>query len=379
MHTMTFFPLGNADCCRIELSCGRTILIDFAATKDPNDDNDPRCDLPGLLKDGLKKTNRDYFDVVAFSHLDKDHFKGASSFFHLEHAKKYQVGERIKMNVMWVPAAFITEVGPDDDEARILQREARYRFRQAKGIRVFSRPERLEKWCEKNHIKFEDRLHLITDAGEIAPEFSLRKDQIEFFVHSPFAIRQNDKPVEDRNEDSLVLHATFDVEGVHTKALMLADSTHEVLSQIVDITEFKRNEKYLEWDIVKIPHHCSYLSIGPDKVTKKTTPVPQVAWLYEKKGQRGAIAVSTSKPIPQAGSTEDRDSQPPHRQAANYYKDVTRALVGQFVVTMEHPSRNSPKPLVIEIGQSKATLKKSVVSAGIIATSGRAPRAGSQR
>ncbi len=379
MHTMTFFPLGNADCCRIELSCDRTILIDYAATKDENDDNDLRCDLPELLKDGLKKNNRDYFDVVAFSHLDKDHFKGASDFFYLEHAMKYQVGKRIKMNMMWVPSAFITETSPDDDEARILQKEARYRFRQAKGIRVFSRPERLEKWCEKNDMKLHDRLHLITDAGEIAPEFSLCKDHIEFFVHSPFAIRQNDKPVEDRNEDSLVLHATFDVAGVHTKVLMLADSTHEVLSQIVDVTEFKGNEEYLEWDILKIPHHCSYLSIGSEKGTSKTTPVTQVARLCEKKGHRGAIAVSTSKPIPVGGSNEDEDSQPPHRQAANYYKDVTRALVGQFVVTMEHPSRNSPKPLVIEIGQSKATLKKSVVSAGIIATSGRAPRAGSQR
>ena len=376
MHTMTFFPLGNADCCRIELSCDRTILIDFAATKDENDDYDRRCDLPELLKDGLKKKNRDYFDAVAFSHLDKDHFKGASDFFFLKHARKYQTEDRIKMDVMWVPAAFITEVGPDDDEARVLQREARHRFRQKEGIRVFSRPERLRKWCEKNDIKLNDRLHLITDAGKTAPEFSLINDQIEFFVHSPFAIRQNENTVEDRNEDSLVLHATFRVAGVHTKALMLADSTHAVLSQIVDITQSKDNEKYLEWDVVKIPHHCSYLSIGPKKGTNKTTPVPQVARLYKKRGNSGAIAVSTSKPIPKVGSDDDKDSQPPHRQAANYYKDVTRALVGQFVVTMEHPSRNAPKPLVIEIGKSKATLKKTVMSAGYIATSGPAPRAG---
>ena len=376
MHTMTFFPLGNADCCRIELSCDRTILIDYAATKDENDDDDRRCDLPELLKDGLKQKNRDYFDVVAFSHLDKDHFKGASDFLFLEHARKYQAEGRIKMNVMWVPAAFITEPSPDDDEARILQKEARHRFRQAKGIRVFSRPERLEKWCEKNDIKLHDRLGLITDAGEIAPEFSLGKDHIEFFVHSPFAIRQNDNTVEDRNEDSLVLHATFGVAGVHTKALMLADSTHEVLSQIVDITESKRNEKYLEWDIVKIPHHCSYLSIGPDKGTNKTTPVPQVARLYEKNGQHGAIAVSASKPIPQAGSDDDKDPQPPHRQAAKYYEDAIRSVNGQFVVTMEHPSRNSPKPIVIEIRDNKATLIKSVERTGFVATSQRAPRAG---
>ncbi len=372
MHTMTLFSLGNADCCRIELDCGSTALIDFADTRDADDDDDRRCDLPKLLRADLKEKGRDYFDVVAFSHLDKDHFKGATDFFHLEYAQKHQNGGRIKMNVMWVPAALITESNPDDDEARILQREARFRFREGKGIRVFSRPERLEEWCEKNGIKLDERLHLITSAGELAPEFSLQKHQAEFFVHSPFAVRQDDNTVEDRNEDSLVLQVTFEVNSVRTKALLLADSTHEVLTQIVEITESKQNTSRLEWDIVKLPHHCSYLSIGPEKGKDKTTPVPKVAQLYEKKGQDGAIAVSTSNPIPLAGSDEDNDPQPPHRQAARYYKDVVSTLGGQFVVTMD----KAPKPVVIEIGNNKATLKKGTLSAGVVATSQRAPRAG---
>ena len=376
MHTMTLFSLGNADCCRIELDSQSMLLIDFADTKDPRDAGDRRCKLAELLRADLKEKNRDYFDVVAFSHLDKDHIMGSSDFFFLEHATKYQGEGRIKMNVMWVPAAVITEPSPDDDEARVLQKEARYRFRRAKGVRVFSRPERLEKWCETNGINLNERLHLITNAGEVAPEFSLAKDQLEAFVHSPFAIRQDDNSVEDRNEDSLVLHLTFDVDGVHTKALMLADSTHDVLAQIVDITKSKENESRLEWDIVKLPHHCSYLSIGPEKGTTKTSPVPAVAWLYEDKGQDGAIAVSTSEPIPLAGSADDEDPQPPHRQAARYYEDVAVSLTGQFIVTMEHPSRHAPKPIVIEIGTNKATVKKPAFSGAYVATSERAPRAG---
>jgi ribonuclease BN (tRNA processing enzyme) len=154
------------------------LLIDFADTKDPHDDGDRRCNLADLLRADLKEKSRDYFDVVAFSHLDKDHITGSSDFFFLEHAAKYQGRGRIKINVMWVPAAVITEPSPDDDEARILQREARYRFRRAKGIRVFSRPERLEKWCERNGVDIHERLHLITNAGEVAPDFSLAKDQL---------------------------------------------------------------------------------------------------------------------------------------------------------------------------------------------------------
>jgi len=376
MHKITFFPLGNADCCRIDLECGKKILFDFADTRDPEDEDDLRCDLPNEIRDNLEDNDRDYFDVVAFSHLDIDHFKGATDFFYLEHAKKYQSDERIKMKVMWVPAALITEQSPDDDEARILQKEARYRFREGKGIRVFSRPERLRKWCEKNDIDLDDRLDIISDAGTVASEFSLDKDKVEFFVHSPFAIRQDENTVEDRNEDSLVLHTTFEIDGVQTKALFLADSTHEVLSQIVDITKAKENHCRLEWDIAKLPHHCSYLSIGPEKGEDKTEAVEQVDWLYGEHGQGGAIAVSTSKPIPTAGSDEDEDSQPPHRQAANYYKEITENLGGQFVVTMEHPTAKAPKPFVIEIGGNKATLKKATATAVITATSRRAPRAG---
>lgn len=376
MHTMTFFPLGNADCCRIDLECGKSILVDFADTRDPADDDDPRCDLPEILRADLKARRRDYYDVVAFTHLDRDHFGGATEFFHLEHATKYQGDGRVKMNIMWVPAAFITEKAPDDDEARVLQREARHRFKAGKGVRVFSRPERLRDWCEENHLRLEDRLELISDAGTLAPEFSLASDKAEFFIHSPFAIRQDKNTVEDRNEDSLVFQVTFEVDAVLTRGLLLADSTYDVLAQIVDVTRAKKNDVRLEWDIAKLPHHCSYLSIGPEKGQDKTEPADQVAWLYEQQGLRGAIGVSTSKPIPIPGSAEDEDPQPPHRQAANYYKGVAGDLNGQFMVTMEHPNTKAPEPLVIEIGRDKATPKKTARTAAVIATTRSAPRAG---
>jgi len=376
MHKMTFFSLGNADCCRIDLECGKKLLFDFADTCDPEDENDLRCYLPKELREDLDACNRDYFDVVAFSHLDKDHFSGATEFFYLEHDKKYQGEDRIKMNVMWVPAALITEQGPDDDEARILQKEARHRFREEKGIRVFSRPERLRQWCEENGIKLDDRVRMITDAGELAPEFLLSTDKVEFFVHSPFAVRQDENTVEDRNEDSLVMQVTFEIDRVQTKAMLSADSTHEILSDIVGITRNKGNDHRLEWDIAKLPHHCSYLSIGPEKGQSTTKAVEQVEWLYKEQGQDGAIAVSTSKPIPEAGTDEDKDDQPPHRQAAEYYREVATDLRGQFVVTMEYPTPKAPKPIVIEIGRTKGTLKKGVLGAAYVATSQRAPRAG---
>lgn len=377
MHKITFFPIGNADCCRIVLENGKRILFDYANTRNPEDKYDLRCDLPEELREDLAHAKKNYYDVVAFTHLDEDHFKGASDFFWLDHAEKYKGEDRIKINTLWVPAAIITEKSVDKEEGRIIQREARYRFKEGKGIRVFSRPERLKEWCEENKISLEDRTNLITDAGNLAPEFTKDVDGVEFFVHSPFAKRLNEREVEDRNDDSIVMQAVFEVGGVATKMLLMADVAHEVISDIVEVTRDKKNRpERLEWDIVELPHHCSYTALGPEKGEDKTEPVENVAWLYEEKGQKGGIIVSTSDPMPIKGSEEDEDDQPPHRQAANYYKDVVSELEGEFQVTMEHPKKTAPKPIVIEIDRSKATLKKTALSGIGAITTSRSPRAG---
>ena len=147
----------------------------------------------------------EHFDVVAFTHLDRDHYAGATEFFYFEHTKKYQGDvdgkRRIKMDEMWVPAAVITESfsADADVEAKAIQKEARERFKTKSGIRVFSRPERLREWCTRNEVDLEDRKQLVTDAGELVPGLNLAEDDVEFFVHSPFAIRQDENTIEDRN------------------------------------------------------------------------------------------------------------------------------------------------------------------------------------
>src|SRR5262249_15170003 len=134
-----------------------------------------------------------------------------------EHAIKYQGEERVKIREMWVPSAVITEDAVEDEEGRVIQREARHRFKRGEGIRVFSRPERLREWCEKNGVKLDDREHLITDAGQCVAGFTKESDGVEFFVHSPFAKRLPDGAVEDRNRDAIVMQATFVTQGVETK------------------------------------------------------------------------------------------------------------------------------------------------------------------
>lgn len=346
---INFFPLGNADTLRIDLADDRKVLVDYAAVRNGEDDDDKRCDLPEQLRRDLKSAGRDYYNAVCITHTDSDHCKGFGDFFWLEHAAMYQGGDRIKIKELWVPAAAILEENLKDD-ARLVRSEARHRFRQGKGVRVFSRPERLKQWCKDQGIDFEQRKHLIVDAGKLVPGYDKHgPEKVEFFVHCPFAWRQDDNTVVDRNEDSIVLHATFLEGGTESRLFLASDVNHETLSAIVQSSRKHGNDDRLRWDIMKLPHHCSYLSLGPERGANETQPVPDVKWLFEDQREDSSTIVSPSNPIPTKGSEEDKSVQPPHRQAANYHKRISDECDGEFVVTMENPSKADPKPFAYKV------------------------------
>ena len=371
---LNFFPLGNADTLRIDLADDRKVLIDYAAMRNGAAE-DRRCDLPEELRKDLRKAGRDYYDVVCITHTDSDHCKGFGDFFWLDHAAKYQGGDRIKIKELWVPAAAILEEGLKDC-ARIVRSEARHRLREGKGIRVFSRPERLKEWMENEGIDFQARKHLIVDAGRTVPGFEKTgPERVEFFVHCPFGWRQDENTVIERNEDSIVLHATF-VEGMRESRLFLAsDVNHETISAIVQVTRYHKNEDRLRWDIMKLPHHCSYLALGPERGTDETKPEPDVKWLFEDQREDGAVIVSPSDPIPAKGTEADKSVQPPHRQAANYHRRIANERDGEFEVTMEHPTTTNPKPFAYKVTAFGIALD---ISAPMVSSSAAAatPKAG---
>jgi hypothetical protein len=372
---LIFHPLGNADCTRFDLADGKKMLVDYADMRNPDDPFDRRIDLPTELKSDLRAAKRNYYDVVLFTHLDDDHCCGSGDFFWLEHALKYQGEGRIKIRDLWVPAAAILEDGCEDS-ARIIRQEARHRLKIGSGIRVFSRPTKLKEWLEKNGLTLESRAHLITDAGQYVPGFSTSgAERVQFFIHSPFGWRQNENGVVDRNQDSVAFQATF-LEGAReTNALFMSDIDYDSIDQIVQTSKRHKNQDRLRWDVFKVPHHCSYLSIGPDKGEDETKPTDDVKWLYETQGQQRCILMSTSKSIPVKGSEEDKDVQPPHRQAAAYYKRVANAKDGALKVTMDLPSSSKPKSSTIEISDRGATLlsvSATVGAASVISTPARA-------
>ncbi len=369
MHKIKFYPVGNGDCSQIILASGKRLLFDFCHRRSAEDEDDKRIDLKDALDAELSAEGHDGFDIVALTHLDDDHIAKSTEFFHLDHAKKYQGNGRKKIDELWVPAAAILETGLTE-EAAVWRSEARHRLKEGKGIRIFSKPSALEEWLESNHLSLDERKDLITDAGQLVPGFDLESDGVEFFVHSPFAKHTDGKTVL-RNESALILHATFELANTKTRFLMVGDSTWEILEEIVDITCANDNEERLHWDLFNVPHHCSYLALGPDKGKDRTEPVPDVKWLLDQ-CQSGGIAVSSSDPIPSKDTID-----PPHRQAAaTYRKAITDNSGRKFVVTMEHPNKSDPKVLVVKIGVRGAVISTLGAVGVPLITGSRPPRAG---
>lgn len=377
MHKIIFYPVGNGDTSQIVLENGKRILFDFRHVKKAENDEEPIIDLKAQLKKELDDAGKSSFDVVAFTHGDKDHIENSTEFFELLHAAKYQGDERIKIDTLWVPAAMILETATNDKQSSefvIWRQEARYRLKEGKGIRVFSKPDKLKKWLEDNDLTVDSRLHLITDAGQVASDFTLNNDGVEFFCHSPF-IKHVDEGDDLRNDAALIFNVRFKSGSNTFDYLAVGDSTWEVLGDIVDTSKFHKNDDRLEWDIFNIPHHCSYLALSDDKGETETEPKPLVKELLQN-GKSGAYLVSSSKPISDSKEGGEQ-TQPPHIQAKKCYERYLREVGGsKFLVTMEEPNTKEPKAIVFKVESSGITLDKKILSAASIITSAPAPRAG---
>lgn len=376
-HRIIFYPVGNGDTSQIILENGKRILMDYRHRKKTEEGEGPEINLKAHLKQELKDAGRDSFDVVAFTHADADHIENSTEFFELRHAAKYQGNGRIKIDTLWVPAAMVLETGTNGQQSSefvIWRQEARHRLKEGKGIRVFSKPEKLKDWLEENGLTLESRRHLITDAGQLAPEFDIDADGVEFFCHSPF-IKHVDEGDDLRNAASLIFNVRFRKNGTDYDYLAVGDSEWSVLEDIVTTTKAHGNMGRLAWDLHNIPHHCSYLALSDEKGESETTPKPLVEEILLS-GKEGAYIVSSSCPI--LDTKEGREqTQPPHIQAKKCYETYRKKTGGaKFLVTMEEPNATKPEPLEFKVDNQGLSLARAAASAASIIISKPAPRAG---
>jgi hypothetical protein len=378
MHQIIFYPIGNGDTSQIVLENGKRILFDFRHLKKTETGEELEINLKDRLKDELKKTNKKSFDVVAFTHGDKDHMENSTEFFELLYADKYQGEGRIIIDELWVPAAMILETASSDEQSSefvIWRQEARHRLIAGKGVRVFSKPEKLKDWLKENGLTLDSRRNMITDAGQVVPGLTLDKDGVEFFCHSPF-IKHVDDNDDLRNEAALVFNVRFKAGNNTFDYLASGDSQWEVLEEIIEATKYHKNIDRLAWDIYSLPHHCSYRTLSDDKGDTETIPKPLIKELLLL-GKENAYVVSSSNAIEDTKEGHEQ-KHPPHIQAKKCYERYLREVDGaKFLVTMEEPTEKKPEPIIFEIDNNGISRGGKAFASGIsIITSSPAPRAG---
>jgi len=355
---ITFYPLGNAESCLLELANKKTMLFDYANTY-TGDEGDLRIDLAEELQ------KYEEFDVVLLTHAHEDHVQGAKEFFHLDYAKSYQGDNRVKINELWISSAFILDTELSSEDARVIRQEARHRLKNKYGIKVFSEPNKLDGWLKQQGMSTEEVAPFIVHAGQLIINHDLG-DEIQFFVHAPFSCDSED--VDDKNDPSIVMQVRLFNDSLETNILITGDTPHEVLEKIVDMSKLHDNQEYLKWDIYDIPHHCSYTGLAEEKGTYMTTPTAQVKWLLSQ-GESSGKMIASCKVI----SEHADDSQPPHIEAMRAYKTYGGSDK-DFWATMEYPAKDKPKPLVYEI--DRLGIREIRTSSGTTHLKSAAPRAG---
>lgn len=358
-----FYPIGNAETCYLELNCGSKILFDYAAMYNGSD-QDKRYDI----KKDLSEIG--YFDIVMFSHAHDDHTKGASDFFYLEHAKKYQSGKRAKIGELWISSAFILDTDLENQsDAKIIREEARYRLKKHQGIKVFAEPDSMTEWLSAHDINYNDVSDLIIHAGTTINLPYPLKNEMRAFIHAPFS--EDSEDIQNKNDPSIILQLGLlnnTNSGIRqTNILITGDTPYKVLDKIVDISKKHSNEAYLSWDIYDIPHHCSYTGLNEKpNDNDELIPSPNVQWLLHQSSVNAYMVASCDKVTAK--------TSPPHLIAKKAYEKYTKSDVS-LLVTMEHTcNEDAPTPIIFEIDSNGVTLKQNRIQDIYLKKS--APRAG---
>ena len=333
MAKVICYPIGNADCTLIEFDDEKRLLVDFCH-RDGTDDK--RVDLAAELRARLGKPPA--LDYVAFTHADDDHCAGADEFFHFDHAKSRQGGDRVVMRELWVPANYITEEGLED-AARCIRQEARYRLEQRGRVRVFGHTDKLDGWLAAKKITWKEVAHLFTTAGSFVPGFCPENsDPAHVFLHSPFSFLAEEDDTE-RNNNSLVFQVTFQPDSRPCRLLLGADAEHELWEQIITTTLRNDNDERLMWDAFRVSHHASYGCLAASRDDKVVEGIDR---LFREFGQQcGRLIASCRLPV-----SSKTDNDPPHQEAVSYYQGVAEEMGGKgnFIMTMKWPSAEKPQP-----------------------------------
>jgi hypothetical protein len=344
--SITFFPVRNGDTSLITLSDGTNIVIDANVTVDSKDADGDAYDVHAhLLRESRRDTgNTPHVDAFILSHPDQDHLRGFETTFFLGAPTAYSAADRkegrIIIDELWfAPRIFCAHETQLCEDAKDFRREARRRMdlwkkksvdRDLPGNRI-----RIIGFTDSEELAGLD--DVVTVPGNtIAVVNGSKKSDFEFFVHGPFKEDTDDENGE-RNHTSVVLQARFSVDGVEAACLGFfgGDAGSPVWERIYE----RSSEKYLLWDLLLAPHHCSWTFFSETK--SEDDDASETVLKFLGKARKGAVVVASSKPI------VDDDDNPPHFVAAERYRKQVGSA--KLLCTADSKKDGVPVPIVMSM------------------------------
>lgn len=376
--SITFFPVGNGDTVLIKLSDGSTLIADWNIRCDAHDEEvEEYYDVHSHLLAELPRDDRKrpFTDGFILTHADQDHCRGFETSFHTgdpsSYAKEEDAPEKIVIAEIWFSRRLFSNYEePLCDEAKTFKKEVQRRIelykkkdpkRDLPGNRL-----RVIGYGESDEMEGLDEITTLP-GNSINLLNGAAKGDFSLLVHAPFKRTEDDEDVERRNNSSIVLQASFTVDGAERACLVLlgGDATWDVWRAILR----KSAELELQWDILLAPHHCSWSFFNNTPHADNKEPTSSSLEVLDHH-REGAIVIASSKPI------KDDDCNPPHYAAKEEYVKV----VGEdkFFCVGENPSEDKPEPILFTMASTgpvrdESATPSEVRSAAAVAATLRTP------
>ena len=363
---VTFFPVANGDMTLIQTESGRNILIDMnirAAADDPDDDTP---DVAAMLRERLTRDRQDrlYVDALVLSHPDKDHCSGLAKHFHLGAPADWsKQDDKIFVRELWSSPLVFRRASKRHtlcDDAKAFNREARRRvgrFREVRGL--VDDGDRILILGEDEGGKTDDLKQIVVAINQgFSAVNGQHDDTMTARLLGPLPkVDDDDEEVLTKNNSSAVIQFSLAGGGVADKCRFLTGGDTEVVIW-ERLWDAHRNSDWLSYDVLLVPHHCSWHSLSHDSWSDlgEGAEVSQDARNALSQARGGAVIVASSKPI------KDDDDDPACVRAKREYEKVAGDVRGQFRCVGEHPSESSPSVTVVEIDRNGPKLRVAIAA-----------------
>lgn len=338
-----FWPIGTGDSTTIMVDQETAVQVDLRHTaKSEEDDTGEWPIIDELVRTLPKKNGKPFLAVFVLTHPDQDHIQGFE-----ELLKQVDIGE------LWHTPRVFRDFEENEDLCAdaVAFRDEAERRRKA----IVKAPENIQSGDRllvigHDEILEEDKYASLPDSCKKRPGKPTSvlngvdyEDSFIAFIHAPFS----DDQAKERNNTSLAMQVALISDNTRLEALLLGDREYQTIKRIFETTEEHKNEKYLYWDILLAPHHCSKkVMYFKDEDEEDATFKQDIMDYFEKYAKEEASIVASA----QSDFTDKKGDNPPHQKARERYEAIIDS--GKFLCTHEYPDGDDPQPMVFEVDDS---------------------------